>query len=326
MPARYGLDGSEKTRSYWPRPVISTSRASPVVTCTRGLSSASAVHGGAHPRHLEDGRLQLDDVGALHARDGGQPPGGAPGAEADDERAVDLRAQQGAQQPAHHLGGRVVAGVAVDLAVHDEGQAEEGLHGDAALDPLLLPDHEPARVVDPRPIPVRAGRGARAEADDPSHADAAVPPRRGRAGPQRASATATAAAAAAGQCARGAEAGAAGAARSAARASAASRSAAARQQPGAVSSGMSPKPPASAPAMPPDGVPEVGETDVPRHRFAALAEQGDEERELALRRRPPRAGSRSRSRPPIPPRGSRGPAAPAGRRRRASTARRSPIT
>ncbi len=134
--------------------------------------------GGA--RHVEDERLELHHVNALHRGNGREPARGTAGAESNDERHARCRVNDGAEQAEHHLGAGVAAGGAVRFAVHDECESS-GIGGqrDAALDAVALPVDALAHRVLPASQLVRRSEHVLADAPRP---DAAVPPDRRRPG------------------------------------------------------------------------------------------------------------------------------------------------
>ncbi len=238
------------------------------------------VDGRAQARDVEDRGLQLDHVRTLHARDVGQPTRGASRSQADDERAMHLRTEQSPQQPAHDLGGGVVARVAVDLPVDHEGEAGEGLHGDAALDTFALPEDETARIVEPGAIAVGSAQRPRTEGHDASHAYAAVPPGGGRAGKgeernrDRGRADEREGKDGRRAVGSGQERGQGEGHEHQRGRTPASGCGEKREQAEAAGEGA---------RDPPDRVPEVGEPDVAGDTIAAPAEQRDQERELGAR-------------------------------------------
>jgi hypothetical protein len=140
-----------------------------------------AVHPSAAPRHLRDGRLELHHVHALDARHVGQPPRGGAGAESHHEDAPRGGVQQRAQQARHDLRARVVARVAVHLAVHHEGEAGRADECDAALATLPLPDDRAPLLA--QPVLGLVGPKERVRLDapgaDPAVAEGGRGPRRG---------------------------------------------------------------------------------------------------------------------------------------------------
>ena len=121
--------------------VSKSSRASPMLIWTRGLLRTWWLTGARHLGHVQDGRLELGDVDALHLRQRAEPPRRAPRAETDDHGALDRGVQHGADQAAHDLGRRVDDGVAVALAVDDEGPAVPAVERDRALHAVGFPLH-----------------------------------------------------------------------------------------------------------------------------------------------------------------------------------------
>ena len=127
--------------SYVSRLVSSVSRASPRKMCTFGFCITLMIHVVAGARHVEDQRLELDDIHALHRRDGAQPASRAARAEPNHQRASSAGVQNRAEQTAHHLRARVGARAAVGLAVHDERVPRRGARQrHAALGAVAVPD------------------------------------------------------------------------------------------------------------------------------------------------------------------------------------------
>ena len=224
---------------------------------------ARVVDGDVHLRVVEHARVHRRAARARRARIAGSSsttstrsidgacasqPADAAGPQADDHGALrGCGTRNAAEQPAHHLRLRVANRGAVDLAVdHERDPAPVLMSATRALEPVGLPHEQPpllarsnrarrsgSRCGIARPAPIgavapRRRRAGRADRDEREHADRR---RAERADRTRVRARARAASATAPSTAR--------------------TTTTSRQQPGAESAGISPKPPASAPTIAP---------------------------------------------------------------------------
>ena len=282
-----------------------------------GVRERVVVHRGAPPRHLRDRGLELHHVDALHARHGGQPAGGAAGAEADDQGAPGCGCSSAPSRPAITCVPASPRALPSALPLTTKARPVEPSRGRRSLSTPSASQITARRCSRSQSVsfgPARS-RGLR-----PPRADRAVAP--GRRGPGRGEQRQRRrrAIAAGGEPGERAPSRASHAATSPRTRSSAATS---RQQPGAVSSGRRPKPAGERAERSRRRCSRRRPSRRAAHVLAAAAEERDQQREL----RPGHEGRRERRRGRPPRHPSTWPAkarSPSGRSTSARSARRSP--
>ncbi len=123
-----------------------------------GVREHVAVDRRAVPRDSQDCGFELGDVHALDRGKHAEPSGRRTGAEADDQRVAHVGMERGSHHAAHDLRGGVLARIAVDLPVDDEGRAAARLdEADAALAAVGVPQEAAPLVAFPGPDLVGSG-------------------------------------------------------------------------------------------------------------------------------------------------------------------------